>query len=75
MTSYILDFAYVSKLANIIYQVKALIKSNRIIHVASNSDEKQRNYGCSKLFFVNYSPNMVLLWSRDQIQKNDAFKF
>ena len=67
MTPWILNFADVSKLAKIINQVKALIKSNRIIHVSSNSDEKQRNYGCSKLFFVNYSPNMVLLWSRDQI--------
>ena len=47
--------------------MKALIKSNRMIHVASNSDEKQETYGCSKPFFVNYSPNMVLLWSRDQI--------
>ena len=26
-----------------------------MIHVSNNSDEKQRNYGCSKLFFVNYS--------------------
>ena len=34
---------------------------NRMIHVSSNSDEKQRNYGCSKLFFVNYSPNQ---WRR-----------
>ena len=62
-----LNFADVSKLAKIIYKVKAHIESNRMIHVSSNSDEKQRNYGRSKLFFVNYSPNMVLLWSRDQI--------
>ena len=62
-----INFADVGKLAKIIYQVKALIKSNRMRHVSSNSDEKERNYGCSKLFFVNYSPNMVLLWSRDEI--------
>ena len=37
-----------------------------MIHVASNSDEKQETYGCSKPLFVNYPPNMVLLWSRDQ---------
>ena len=67
MTSWILNFADVSKLEKIIYQMKALIKSNRMVHVSSNSDKKQRNYGCLKLFFVNYSPNMVLLWSRDQI--------
>ena len=36
--------------------MKALIKSNRMIHVASNLGEKQRTYGCSKPFFVNYSP-------------------
>ena len=36
--------------------MKALIKSNRMVHVSSNSDKKQRNYGCLKLFFVNYSP-------------------
>ena len=71
----ILNFADVSKLANIIYQMIALIKSNRMIRVASNSDEKQRIYGCSEPFFVNYSPNVVLLWSRDQIWNNETFKF
>ena len=35
-----------------------------MIHVSSNLDEKQRNYGCSKLFFVNYSRNMSAIVSR-----------
>lgn len=67
MTPYTLNFADVSKYEKIINQIKALIMINGMIHASSHSNRKQTNYVRLKLFFVNHSPKMVLLWQRDQI--------
>ena len=49
-----------------IYQMKVLIKSNRMMHVRDQSNKRDKIYGGLKNFFVDHSPNMVLLWSHDQ---------
>ena len=57
-----------------VHQMKVLIKSNRMMHVSDQSDKRGRIYGGFKNYFVDCSPNMVLLWSRDQSYDNEMSK-
>ena len=74
MTSWKLFFADVSKYRKIIYQMKALSKTNRLVPISLHFSWKPENYYSFCYFLWNHSPNKVLLLSRDCTYDNETFK-